>query len=835
MKKPLMLAGLVLLLAACSNGIRPPNDNSRPPSVNNDKGYVEGQVVVGYTSDANVNAIAAWTGGDVLQDWPQIHAALIKLPSGFPTEKAEKLLRQLSTVRYSEPNRVYEKPRTFPGVTDTSIAALSTYSDPEIGRQWMHRQMKTAVAWDAGITGSGVRIGIHDDFIDHNHPDLHANIAYPGFYGTTATLICPDTPHNGKGTHGSSVAGTAAAVANSIGGRGVAYGAKIVPIAIDDPDNGFLTDVGIVNGGLFAALGPEALGFTVPEGCGGYTPPQGRPYVDIVNMSWGSGAYSQVTKDLMDFMLLKGIILVTSAGNTPTTGFAEPAWYPGLITVAATQANGHRTDFSNRGVHLDVAAPGENIWVPTTRRCILSDPSGAGCSANDADYTYIAGTSFSSPATAGATALVLQAAGGGGSLDARQARAVLTSTANDANAAEYPGFDEDLGWGIVDAGAAALKAKAIYDGIENAPAPGALLQVFVYDSNTNTPLPLTGAALQPLDENGEPLEKRPILLSQTTGSGLFSQAGAANFFQIDPGRYRVYVSGPLWKKTGITPGLAYGVIDVPSGAALINVGLDVQLPTDPNEPNDDSAHATPAEAGKTYKGILYAESGSDVDYYSMAVDNGSKYYVNTEKLAGSADLKLTVYASDGTTVIASNDNNRDFAKDALVTFIATSSETYYIAVEDASAGSSPFNSYALDIALAAGDEVEPNGSATVSNTSISAIDFSDAQPLSLGSEVDAAIDPAGDDDFYAIDLTAGTTLVTDTETTTNGAPDTMIAVYDSSGNQVAFNDDFSGRESRLEYTPDTAGTYYILISSWDGDGPDGTTGNYSVSFTSLAQ
>jgi len=828
MKKLLYLLGLLLLLAACTNPVRPPASDDGP-RINPHGNYVEGQIIVGYSAGSSAAEAAAWLGGSVLQDWSQIHAALIELPEGFTLAKAKALLAHKSGIRYSLANHVYPKPEPSGDATLATIGALGNFSDPEIGKQWFHRQMHTSAAWAAGITGAGVRIGIHDDFIDTHHPDLAVNIAYPGFYGTTAKLICPDTPHNGQGTHGSSVAGTAAAVANDIGGRGVAYEASIVPIAIDDPQHGFLTTVGIINGGLFAALGPEALGFEVPEGCGGYTPPPGRPYVDVVNMSWGSGAYNQVTKDLMDFMLARGIILVTSAGNTPTTGFASPAWYPGLITVAATQANGRRTDFSNRGVHIDVAAPGEKIWVPTTRHCVLQDPSGASCGADEDDYLYIAGTSFSSPATAGTVALVLQAAGGPGRLDARQVRAILDETAQDV---QGDGFDEDLGWGIVDAGAAVAKALAIQAGDEDAPAAAANLDIYVTDVNTGTPLPLTGAALQPLDENNNPLPNRPILLSQTTGSGLYSAAGWASFYQIDPGRYAVYVSGPHWKQTGITPDMAAGIINVPSGYAQLPVRLDVQLPNDPYEANDDPAHATPATVGETYEGILYSASGSDLDYYSFAVTAGNDYYLNTETISGNANLLLTVYDENGN-VIASNDDNQQFTHDALVTFTAASNGTVYAEVKDADGGSSPFNVYALDIATGPVAEVETNGQAHVSDTSIDGVDFSDAQTVTLGTAVSGAIDPAGDDDFYSIALTSGITLVVDAETASSGSPDTMIAVYDDDGNQVAFNDDFTSRESRLEFEPSADGTYYVLVTAWDGDGPDGTTGDYTLSFTSL--
>ncbi|GEM88597.1 S8 family serine peptidase [Oceanithermus desulfurans] len=840
MKKLLYLTGLLVLLAACSTGVvspktGAPGGNDGAPSVDLTKQYVLGQVIIGYRDAADLDAILNALGGSLIDDWTPLKAALVKLPDSMSVEKALGILERRDDVRYATPNRLVKEPEPVSTVntTGTGIGALadSPYSDPDFDKQWMHRQMNTPEAWDAGVTGAGVRIAIHDDFIDHTHPDLQANIAYPGFYGTTGELICPDTPHNGLGTHGTSVAGTAAAVANDIGGRGIAYGASIVPIAIDHPVEGYLTLSGIVYGGFFAVDGPSAFGLSVPDGCGGYTPPPGRPYVDVLNMSWGGGAYDQVIKDLMDWMLMNGIVLVTSAGNTPTTGFAEPAWHPGLITVAATRADGRRTDFSNRGVHLDVAAPGQNIWVPTTRQCILDDPTGASCTGDENDYTYIAGTSFSSPATAGTAALILEAAGGPGSLDARQVRAILTQTAWDANADTLPGFDEDLGWGIVDAGAAVAKALAIAGGSEPAPDAGANVYVDVVDLTTGTPLPMTSVTLQPVDADGNPLPDRPLLPTQTTGTGLFGD-GTAMFLQIDPGYYRVMVGGPH-KKSGVAPGTAEGIVQVSSGDHAFVVPLDITLPSDPYEPNDDTANATPVTAGTTYKGILQADSGTDVDYYALNVTSGQTYVLNTETLSGNADLVLTLLDDDGTTVIAQNDSNQDFTDDAWLEYTADADKTVYIIIQDANGGSSPFNAYALDIASPLVSETEPNGSATVSGTTISNVDTASAQTVALGTVVSASIDPDGDDDIFAVTLTAGTTLVADVEAYASGAPDTMLAVYDSNGDQVAFNDDFTGRESRLEFTPGTSGTYYVLVTAWDGDAGGSTTGDYVLSLTLL--
>jgi len=408
-------------------------------------------------------------------------------------------------------------------------------------------------------------------------------------------------------------------------------------------------------------------------------------------------------------------------------------------------------------------------------------------------------------------------------------RTILTQTAWDANADTLPGFDEDLGWGIVDAGAAVAKALAIAAGTEPAPDPGASLYVNVTDLNTGTPLPMTSVTLVPVDANGDPLPDRPTLPTQTTGTGLFGD-GTAMFLQIDPGCYRVLVGGPH-KQSGIAPATSETTACI-TGPSMLDVQLDVALPTDPYEPNDDTASATPVTAGTTYKGIIYSDTGSDVDVYALTATTGDEFVINTESLSGQLDLALTVFDSAGN-VVAQNDNNQDFTDDAWVSFTAPADGTYYILVEDLNGSSSPFNSYALDIASPVVAEQEPNGSAAVNGTSISAVDTANAQAVALGSAVSASIDPLGDDDIFAVTLTAGVTVEVDAETASSGVPDTMIAVYDSAGNQVAFNDDFTGRESRVEFTPDADGTYYILVTSWDGDGPDGTTGHYDLTITQL--
>ncbi len=851
MKRTLTAALLGLLLAACQTNVRAPQSGAAPtPNHEIDsRGYVKGEVIIGYKEGADLDALARKLGGTLRADWSQVKIALVTLPEGLEVEKAVASARRLPGLRYAQPNytRELEEPVAAGASTRSLSPAQTAVTDPDFDVQWMHRQLNSLAAWDTGTTGEGIRIGIHDDFVDHRHPDLVDNVLYPGLDGFKAgellasgasfgdafegAFITETTPHDGTGFHGTSVAGTSSAVANTLGGRGTAFGAKFVPLAINEPVNGSLTDLGIITSALFAVLGPDLQPGGDDRAPG--TDPDTGPYVHIVNMSWGSDFYSQATKDMMDFMLGYGVVLVTSAGNTPTEGPSFPAWNPGLINVAATTPQDVRTDFSNRGLHLDVAAPGEEIWTTTTRSCVIDTPDSSSCTAEDDDYTFIGGTSFSSPATAGVAALIMAAAAErdsagnitGGLLSAAQVGHILRETA-------FKPDDYDrtaLGAGIVDSGAAVARA------LENASNPvtdGSSLAVqAVLASDPNVTVPDVGLTLIPRAGDNA------VEYTQTSSGDLFIDPGIGLFQQIDAGTYTLQASGPFQTAYGGEAATAEGTITLaPGDAKAVQIELDVTPFEDIFEPNATEAQAAElAGSGVTLRASLYDQTaGSDTDVYALPVEAGTSYRVNLEATTGNFDAALAVTDESGT-VLAENDDNQDFTSDPLVDFTASEDGTVYITVFEisgASSANSPFNLYDLDVATFIGSEEEPNGSATVDGTTILAVDFSEAESVPLGSALDAAL-TSEDADVFAVDLAAGETLEADVETVSSGQPDTLLGVFDESGEQVAFNDDYTGRESRVSYTSEDGGTYYVTVVAWDAFDPNNaTTGDYSLSLTS---
>ncbi|MEI5672010.1 MULTISPECIES: pre-peptidase C-terminal domain-containing protein [unclassified Nocardioides] len=78
-------------------------------------------------------------------------------------------------------------------------------------------------------------------------------------------------------------------------------------------------------------------------------------------------------------------------------------------------------------------------------------------------------------------------------------------------------------------------------------------------------------------------------------------------------------------------------------------------------------------------------------------------------------------------------------------------------------------------------------------------------------------DGSGDFDFYAVDVAAGLSIVADTSATTT---DTVLALYDEAGELVAADDDGgAGYASLLSYTPETVGTYYLMVGGFNFFGP----------------
>lgn len=372
--------------------------------------YVVGELLVVYetgVSETAVDEVPDESGGEVEEEIPQLDAQLVEFPSvkEEPDERQrEKLLAQKRAALAKEP-----------AVESVSLNYVYrgsfTPDDPQFDDQYGLTRIRAPLAWDETL-GRRTDIAVVDTGIDPRHPDLGKKIVKQrNFVGSTETNSARDD--NG---HGTSVAGVAAAITNN--NEGVAGTCPrcrlIVAKSLDATNSGTVDDVA------------EGITWAADNGA------------EVINLSLGAvGADSQVLEDAVDYATGKGVVLVAAAGNESTGKPSYPAAYGNVISVAATNQNDRRADFSNYGKTIDVSAPGVNIQT-TDIRGVEGFEQG--------NYATENGTSFSSPFTAGVAGLL---ASQGRSRTEIQDR--IERTARDLGP---EGEDNFYGHGLVNAAAA---------------------------------------------------------------------------------------------------------------------------------------------------------------------------------------------------------------------------------------------------------------------------------------------------------------------------------------------------------------------------------------------
>jgi len=220
----------------------------------------------------------------------------------------------------------------------------------------------TRVGGFVNYSGSNVAWVI-DTGIDLTHPDLNVS-STNGFTAFTSGRDANLNDGNGHGTH---VAGTIAALNNSVGVVGVAAGAPVVPVKVlDSRGSGSYTGV---------IAGVDWVGGKGKSG-------------DVANMSLG-GPASQALDDAVLAASNKGIKFVLAAGNSSADAKNySPARVNGsnIWTISAMNSSDVFASFSNFGnPPVDYCAPGVSI---------KSTWKGGG-------YNTISGTSMAAPHAAG--------------------------------------------------------------------------------------------------------------------------------------------------------------------------------------------------------------------------------------------------------------------------------------------------------------------------------------------------------------------------------------------------------------------------------------------------
>ncbi|WP_288933504.1 S8 family serine peptidase [uncultured Eubacterium sp.] len=240
-------------------------------------------------------------------------------------------------------------------------------------KQWYLKDQKLESVWgneDYGNTaGEGTVVAVIDTGVDYNHEDLQDNIWTNSaeVSGTTGAdddnngyvddvhginLIDPnETPMDDHG-HGTHVAGIIAMENNNVGGVGIAYKSKIMPIKAGGSDGTF-----------YSSDIAKGIEYAYKNGA------------DVINMSFGSSAHSALIENALQDAF-GSCVLVAAAGNesTPTADCPlggrnmYPASYSYVIGVMAYDEANSFASFSNwdykpnANAEYEVVAPGVSVY-----------------------------------------------------------------------------------------------------------------------------------------------------------------------------------------------------------------------------------------------------------------------------------------------------------------------------------------------------------------------------------------------------------------------------------------------------------------------------------------
>lgn len=258
-------------------------------------------------------------------------------------------------------------------------SGLCTNADPArpVIRQqpWAQQTLDPSRAWPHS-TGAGVLVAVVDSGVDSDHPQLRtAGRVWPGedFFQVgrlRANFDCD--------SHGTAVASIiAAASASGIGFRGMAPGARILPVRV--------AERGVTDGST-NEIDPVVLAQGIR-----YAAAQGAK---VINLSLSGQRDDRVVRDAIAFARSRDALVIAAVGNDQSDGRSGlpsyPAAYDGVLGVGAIDIDGKRLSGSQVGSYVDLTAPGGNV-VGSARR---------------GGHNYYSGTSFATPFVAGTAALV---------------------------------------------------------------------------------------------------------------------------------------------------------------------------------------------------------------------------------------------------------------------------------------------------------------------------------------------------------------------------------------------------------------------------------------------
>jgi serine protease len=386
--------------------------------------YVPDEIIVKFKNQApetKIHNIINKNCASIIHTSAYTGSRRIRVPAGKTVDQMLEQFNADPDVEYAELNyRVY---------------AQFIPNDPLYSRQWNFQKtggINIEPVWDLTTGDPNVVIAVLDTGVayeDYGEYGLAPDLANAHFVAGYDFINFDSHPNDDEG-HGTHVCGTIAQSTNNLAGvAGVAFNCSIMPVKVLD-----------VNGEGSHSAAADGIHFAVDHGA------------KVINMSLGSDSDSSTLKNAVIYAYNHHVTVVCAAGNNYESGNAPlyPAAYSQYcLAVGATRFDRTRAHYSNTGSYIDLVAPGGDLNV---------DQNGDGYKdgilqqtfddyPTDFKYYSAQGTSSSTPHVSAVVGLLIST-GITGRDDIKEA---LENTAIDLGP---PGWDQEYGYGLIDAFAA---------------------------------------------------------------------------------------------------------------------------------------------------------------------------------------------------------------------------------------------------------------------------------------------------------------------------------------------------------------------------------------------
>jgi serine protease len=388
---------------------------------------------------------------------PQIRLVTLRPRAGGSLRALARRLRADPRVAHVELEH-RGRPRFEPNDPALAVPETTIGTAPNTPVEWWAARSNFPAAWDVS-TGVGATVAVIDTGAETSHPELADRVVGAVSFASDGSPATTDSV--GHGTHVASLA--CGAGNNGVGMAGAGLRCRLLILKSDFEDSSVA----------------KAIVYAVDHGA------------DAINMSFGTDpgiAPSRAVRDAIEYAYERNVVMAAAAADRPIAEQGYPANLlqptgtgPDLavgkgLSVTAVDASDARASFAGQGSQISIAGYGAYdsspaaVGPPGIFGAFTAGPneleSGSvglpprpPCQcrttfAGDARYAYVQGTSMPTPMVAATGALIRR-------LNPDLTAGAIVRLVKETARRPAGVWTGDVGWGILDAGAALKRATTI--------------------------------------------------------------------------------------------------------------------------------------------------------------------------------------------------------------------------------------------------------------------------------------------------------------------------------------------------------------------------------------